>query len=437
MERLKVWGKARGFQGTLTVPGDKSISHRAIILGALADGLTEITGCSRSEDCQRTLEAIRALGMEVEGWETESLRIHGKGLRGLREPADVLDCGNSGTTMRLLAGVLSGQSFLSILTGDASLRRRPMDRIVFPLRQMGAEIRGRAQDTLPPLAVRGGGLRGVTYQNSVPSAQVKSAVLLAGLFAEGATTVIEPVASRDHTERMLEACGQPVERREREVTLVPSGTLHANRVSVPGDFSSAAFFLVAGLILPDCDLTIEEVGVNPTRTGLLEVLQAMGGAIRVLAVEGSGGEPRARLQIRSSSLKGVSIGGDLIPRLIDEIPVLAVAAACAEGKTVIRDAAELRVKESDRIRTIAVELGRMGVYTEELGDGLIIHGAQGLRGAHCQSYGDHRVAMALTVAGLRAEGETTISDAGCIRTSFPDFVDVLRRFVPDSLTRDA
>jgi 3-phosphoshikimate 1-carboxyvinyltransferase len=437
MERLKVRGTARGFQGTLTVPGDKSISHRAIILGALAEGLTEVTGCSRSEDCQRTLEAVRALGVEVEGWESESLRIHGKGLRGLREPSDVLDCGNSGTTMRLLAGVLAGQPFLSILTGDASLRRRPMDRIVFPLRQMGAEIRGRARDTLPPLAVRGGGLRGMTYRSSVPSAQVKSAVLLAGLLAEGPTTVIEPIASRDHTERMLEACGQPVERREREVTLVPSGTLQANRISVPGDFSSAAFFLVAGLILPDSDLTIEGVGVNPTRTGLLDALQAMGGAIKVLAVDGSVGEPRARLRIGSSRLKGVSIGGDLIPRLIDEIPVLAVAAACAEGKTVIRDAAELRVKESDRIRTIAVELSRMGVHTEELGDGLIIHGGQGLRGAPCQSYGDHRVAMALTVAGLRAEGETTISDAGCIRTSFPGFVEVFQGFVPDSLTRDA
>jgi 3-phosphoshikimate 1-carboxyvinyltransferase len=436
MERLKTRRTTRGLQGTLTVPGDKSISHRAIILGALAEGLTEIRGWSRSEDCQRTVEAARALGVEVEGWESELLQIHGKGIRSLREATDVLDCGNSGTTMRLFGGVLSGQPFLSVLTGDASLRRRPMDRIVLPLRQMGAEIRGRAHDTLPPLAVRGGGLRGVTYRSPVASAQVKSAILLAGLFAEGPTTVIEPVASRDHTERMLEACGQRVERGEREVTVVPPGTLRANSISVPGDFSSAAFFLVGALILPDSNLAIEGVGVNPTRTGLLEVLHGMGAAIRVLPEDGSVGEPRARLHVQSSRLKGVSIGGDLIPRLIDEIPVLAVAAACAEGKTVIRDAAELRVKESDRIRTIAVELSRMGVRTEELEDGLIIHGGEGLRGAPCESYGDHRVAMALTVAGLRAEGETTISGAECIRTSFPGFMEALQRFVPDSLARE-
>ncbi len=436
MEQLKVRGGARGLQGTLTVPGDKSISHRAIILGSLAEGLTEITGCAQSEDCQRTVEAARTLGVEVEAWESEFLRIYGKGLGGLREAADILDCGNSGTTMRLLAGVLAGQRFLSVLTGDTSLRRRPMDRIIFPLRQMGAEIRGRAQDTLPPLVVRGGGLRGVTYRSPVPSAQVKSAILLAGLFADGPTTVIEPVASRDHTERMLEACGQPVARGEREVTLIPSGTLQANRISVPGDFSSAAFFLVAGLILPDVDLIIEGVGVNPTRTGLLEVLQAMGGAIQVIQLDESVGEPRAHLRVTSSPLTGVSVGGDLIPRLIDEIPILAVAASWAEGKTVIRDAAELRVKESDRIRTIAVQLGRMGVRIEELKDGLIIHGGHVLRGAACQSYGDHRVAMALTVAGLTAEGETTILDAGPIRTSFPEFVEVLQRFVPDSLARE-
>lgn len=312
-----------------------------------------------------------------------------------------------------------------------------MDRIILPLRQMGAEIRGRAHDTLPPLAVRGGELRGVTYRSPIASAQVKSAILLAGLFARGPTTVIEPVASRDHTERMLEACGVRLERGELQVTLVPSGTLRAGRISVPGDFSAAAFFLVAGLILPDSDLTIEGVGVNPTRTGLLEVLQAMGGAVEVLPVDGRGAEePSARLRVRSSSLKGVSIGGDLIPRLIDEIPVLAVAAACAEGRTRIQDAAELRVKESDRIRTIAMELGAMGVRTEELQDGLVIHGGCGLRGARCESHGDHRVAMALTVAGLKADGETCIGDIGCIRTSFPDFVEVLARLIPGSAERE-
>ena len=435
MEQLTIRGGARGPQGSMTVPGDKSISHRAIILGALAEGVTEVSGCLRSEDCQRTLGAFRALGVEAEGWEGDILRIYGKGLRGLREAADTLNCGNSGTTIRLLAGVLAGQPFLSLLTGDASLRRRPMDRIIHPLTQMGAEIWGRARDTLPPLAVRGGSLRGVTYRSPVPSAQVKSAILLAGLFAEGPTTVIEPAASRDHTERMLTAYGQRVERSEQEVTLIPAGTLQATPISVPGDFSSAAFLLVAGLILPDSDLTIEGVGVNPTRTGLLDVLQAMGAKVQVFPVDAETGEPRAHLRVRASRLQGVSIGGDLIPRLIDEIPVLAVAAACAEGKTVIRDAAELRVKESDRIRTIAAELSRMGVRTEELPDGLIIHGGRRLQGARCEGHGDHRVAMALTVAGLQAEGQTIVRDTACIRTSFPGFVETLEHLFPNVLER--
>ncbi|MFQ5882672.1 MAG: 3-phosphoshikimate 1-carboxyvinyltransferase [Candidatus Methylomirabilales bacterium] len=437
MEQFRIRGGARGLRGTLTVPGDKSISHRAIILGALADGLTEISRYLRSQDCQRTVEAARALGVEVEGWEGEPLRILGKGFHGLREPAEVLDCGNSGTTMRLLTGVLAGQSFLSVLTGDASLRRRPMDRIILPLKQMGAGIWGRARDTLPPLVVRGAGLRGLTYQSPFASAQVKSAILLAGLFAEGPTTVVEPALSRDHTERMLDACGQRLERGDRTVTLIPSAPLKGQRMSVPGDFSSAAFFLVAGLILPDSDLTLEGVGVNPTRTGLLEVLQAMGGAVEVLQEEESAGEPRARLRVRSSHLSGVEARGDLIPRLIDEIPVLAVAAACAEGKTIIRDAAELRVKESDRIRAIAHELSRMGIATEELQDGLIIHGGISLQGACCESYGDHRMAMALTVAGLRADGETTVLDTACIQTSFPGFVEIFQDLLPGTLRREA
>ena len=264
MEQLKIRGGACGLQGKMTVPGDKSISHRAIILGALGEGLTEISGCLRSEDCHRTLEVARAVGIRVE--EGEVLRIYGKGLHGLREPGDILDCGNSGTTIRLLPGVLAGQPFLSLLTGDVSLRRRPMDRIVVPLRRMGAEIWGRAQHTLPPLAVRGGRLHGLRYHSPVASAQVKSAILLAGLFAEGPTTVIEPSRSRDHTERMLRARGQMVETAGREVTLVPTGSLRAGPISVPGDFSSAAFFIVAALILPDSDLIIEGVEVNPTRT---------------------------------------------------------------------------------------------------------------------------------------------------------------------------
>ncbi|MFQ5989836.1 MAG: 3-phosphoshikimate 1-carboxyvinyltransferase [Candidatus Methylomirabilales bacterium] len=428
MEQLRIRGHARGLQGKMTVPGDKSISHRAIILGALTEGVTEVSGTLRSEDCRRTLEAVRALGVEIQ--DEEPLLISGRGLHGLREARDILDCGNSGTTIRLLTGVLAGQSFLSILSGDASLRRRPMDRIILPLRQMGAEIWGRASDTLPPVAVRGGNLRALRYQSPIASAQVKSAILLAGLFAEGPTTVIEPSRSRDHTERMLKACGQMVETDGREVTMVPSGSLRANRITVPGDFSSAAFFLVAALILPDSDLTIEGVGVNSTRTGLLDVLQAMGGVVEVEQEEESAGEPRARLRVRSSRLKGVSIGGELIPRLIDEIPVLAVAAACAEGKTIIRDAAELRVKESDRIGVIAAELSRMEVRTEELQDGLIIHGRNSLQGAPCESHGDHRMAMAFTVAGLRAGEESSVLDTACIRTSFPGFIQTLQQLIP-------
>ncbi|MFQ5656301.1 MAG: 3-phosphoshikimate 1-carboxyvinyltransferase [Candidatus Methylomirabilales bacterium] len=437
MERLRIRGGARGVQATLTVPGDKSISHRAIILGALADGVTEIPGCLRSEDSHQTLEAARALGVEVEGWDEGLLRIHGKGFHGLREAGEILDCGNSGTTMRLLTGVLAGQPFLSLLTGDASLRRRPMDRIIVPLRQMGAKIWGRAQDTLPPLAVRGGGLRGITYESPIASAQVKSAILLAGLFAEGPTTIVEPTLSRDHTERMLASFGQPVQRSGGEVTVVPTGTVRAEQIPVPGDFSSAAFFLVAGLILPGSDITLEEIGMNPTRTGLLEVVQAMGGDVKVLRQEERAGEPRATLRIRSSRLKGVSIGGGLIPRLIDEIPVLAVAAACAAGKTIIRDAGELRVKESDRIRAIASGLNGMKIATEELQDGLIIHGGTGLQGACCNSYGDHRMAMALTVAGLQANGETSVADTACIRTSYPGFLETLQDLFPGAVTRDA
>ncbi len=431
MDQLKIKGGASGLRGKITVPGDKSISHRAIILGALGEGPTEISACLRSDDCHRTLEAIRAVGIEIEDGET--LRIYGKGLYGLREPGEILDCGNSGTTIRLLTGVLAGQPFLSLLTGDASLRRRPMDRIVIPLRRMGAEVYGRAQNTLPPLAVRGGPLHGVRYDSPVASAQVKSAILLAGLFAEGSTTVIEPSRSRDHTERMLRARGQTVETAGREVTLMPTGSLRADRIAVPGDFSSAAFFIVGALILPDSDLIIEGVGVNPTRTGLLDALEGMGAAIEVHPEEESAGEPRARLHVRTSRLKGVRLGGDLIPRLIDEIPVLAVAAACAEGKTVIRNAAELRVKESDRIRAIATELNRMAIRTEELEDGLVIHGGGTLRGTSCDSHGDHRVGMAFTVAGLRADRETTIADTACIQTSFPAFVQTLQDLIPGAV----
>lgn len=435
MERLTIRGPAPPLAGGLRVPGDKSITHRAILLGALADGTTEVRGYLAAEDCWRTTAACRALGVEVEGWGGPVLRVHGKGLRGLREAEGVLDAGNSGTTLRLLSGILAAQPFLSILTGDASLCQRPMGRIIRPLRQMGASIWGRAGDRYPPLAIRGGSLEGVRHESPVASAQVKSALLLAGLYAEGPTTVIEPSPSRDHTERLLRGFGHPVEETGRTVTVAPARGLTAVPVEVPGDFSSAAFFLVAACLVPGSRLTLAGVGLNPTRTGLLEVLQAMGAPVEVAGRREVCGEPVGDLVVSAGPLRGVSVGGALIPRLIDEIPILAVAAACAEGETEIRDAGELRVKESDRIAAVARELGRLGADVVERPDGLTIRGGRPLAGARCSSRGDHRVAMALAVAALVASGETRIADSACIGTSFPDFVPLLRTVAPGADAR--
>lgn len=430
MERLTIRGPAPPLVGRLRVPGDKSITHRAILLGALADGTSEIRGYLDGEDCWRTAAACRALGVEVEGWGSPVLRVHGKGLRGLREAEGILDAGNSGTTLRLLSGVLAAQPFLSILTGDTSLCRRPMGRIVEPLRQMGASLWGRAGDQYPPLAVRGGPLRGIRHESPVASAQVKSALLLAGLYAEGPTTVVEPAPSRDHTERILRGFGHQVEVTGRAVTVASARGLAAVPVEVPGDFSSAAFFVVAASLVPGSRLTVAGVGLNPTRTGLLEVLQAMGSAVEVQDVREVCGEPVGNLVVTARPLRGVSVGGALIPRLIDEIPILAVAAASAEGETEIRDAGELRVKESDRIAAIASELGRLGADLTERPDGLAIRGGHPLAGAPCSSRGDHRVAMALAVAALVARGETRIADTACVRTSFPGFFSLLRTVAP-------
>ncbi|HEV8661794.1 MAG TPA: 3-phosphoshikimate 1-carboxyvinyltransferase [Candidatus Methylomirabilis sp.] len=430
MERLTIRGPAPPLAGRLRVPGDKSITHRAILLGALADGTTEIRGYLAGEDCRRTAAACRALGVEVEGWGGPVLRVHGKGLHGLREAEGVLDAGNSGTTLRLLSGILAAQPFLSILTGDASLCQRPMGRIIGPLRQMGASIWGRAGDQYPPLAIRGGPLRGVRHESPVSSAQVKSALLLAGLYAEGPTTVVEPAPSRDHTERLLRGFGHPVEGTGRTATVAPARSLTAVPVEVPGDFSSAAFFLVAACLVPGSRVTLAGVGLNPTRTGLLDALQTMGATVEVVGRREVCGEPVGDLVVTAAPLRGASVGGPLIPRLIDEIPILAVAAACAEGETEIRDAGELRVKESDRIAALAAELGRLGVDVVERPDGLTIRGGRPLAGASCSSRGDHRIAMALAVAALVARGETRIADSACIGTSFPDFVPLLRTVAP-------
>jgi 3-phosphoshikimate 1-carboxyvinyltransferase len=410
-------------RGTLHVPGDKSISHRAALLGALAHGVTTVEGFLRADDCLATLRCLRALGIAIEETD-ERLIIRGGALR---EPEDVLDVGNSGTTLRLLAGVLSGQPFHSVLTGDASIRRRPMDRVAEPLRQMGARISGRAGGRLAPLSIVGGGLRGLAYTSPVASAQVKSAVLLAGLFAEGETAVREPSLSRDHTERMLGAFGVGVLRSGLEARLRGPATLRATIVRVPGDLSSAAFFLVAGAVVPGSEIVVEDVGLNPTRAGVLDVLRMMGASIRVTDLREEGGEPRGAVVVRAGRLHGTTIEGDLIPRTIDELPVLAVAACLAEGETVIRDAAELRVKESDRIAALARELGRLGAMIEARPDGLAIIGGRRLRGGRVSSGGDHRIAMALAIAGLCADGPVTIDDSACIRISFPGFEAALRQ----------
>jgi 3-phosphoshikimate 1-carboxyvinyltransferase len=350
-----------------------------------------------------------------------TLEVEGVGLRGLREPPDVLDAQNSGTTMRLLAGILSTQPFFSILTGDSSLRNRPMDRIVRPLRQMGARVSGRANDTLPPLAISGGRLQGIRYSLPMASAQVKSAVLLAGLYADGQTIVEEPAPTRDHTERMLSAMGADVRREGRAVSITPTESLSPLDVAVPGDISAAAFWLVAGVVHPDAELHLSGVGTNETRAGILEALGMMGASIDVGEKRHAGEEPISDLVVRSSVLRGVEISGDLVPRMIDEIPALAVAAVFAEGRTVVRDAQELFVKESNRAAALVCELRKLGASIEELPDGLVIEGTGGLRGGSVSGSGDHRITMALAVAALLAGGETTIEDGDSVAISYPDF----------------
>ena len=410
-----------GLAGRLRLPADKSVSHRAAVLAALAEGPSEIVGFSDAADPQRTLACLRALGVDVEG-QHEGLTLHGRP-HGFAAPDAPLDCGNSGTTMRLLAGVLAGQPFDVVLTGDASLSRRPMDRIAEPLRRMGATVD--LTDGHAPVRLTGGRLRGIDYELPVASAQVKSAVLLAGLFAEGTTTVTEPVPTRDHTERMLGL--DVVEIGGRRIISVEGGrTVKPQPWIVPRDFSAAAFFLVAGAIVPHSHIEMPGVGLNPSRSALLDVLRAMGAQVSTANERERGWEPLADLTVQNAGarLHGVHVGGALIPNLIDELPALAVAAACAEGRTEIRDAAELRHKETDRLAATAAFLRAMGAAVEELEDGLVIEGGT-LRGAAVESRGDHRIAMAAAVAGLAAEGETTVRDAECVAVSFPRFWDEL------------
>ncbi|MFD2171114.1 3-phosphoshikimate 1-carboxyvinyltransferase [Tumebacillus lipolyticus] len=418
---------AERVRGAVTIPGDKSISHRAVMFGALAEGVTSVRGFLPGADCLSTIDCFRKMGVQVEQVSATELRVNGVGLHGLREPDDVLDVGNSGTTARLILGILAGQPFHSTLTGDESIRRRPMGRVTNPLQEMGAKIDGRAGGKLAPLSVRGGGLQGMKYVSPVGSAQVKSAILLAGLFADGTTGVKEPEQSRDHTERMLRAFGVPVVEEDGYTAVRGGSSLVATEIEVPGDLSSAAFLLVAAAILPGSDLTLRGVGINPTRAGILEVLREMGANIELSNERLSGGEPIADLRVQAGALRGITVCGTLIPRLIDEIPVLAVAATQAEGVTEIRDAKELKVKESNRIATTAAELRKFGAQVEELEDGLRIVGRTKLRGgAVVQTHHDHRIAMAMAVAALAADSPVTICDWESVDVSFPGFAELVQ-----------
>ena len=417
-------------QGTLRVPGDKSISHRALMLGAIASGKTTIKGLLLGEDPHSSANCFRAMGAEISPLNTEKVVVKGVGLGNLQEPEDVLNAGNSGTTMRLMLGLLASHpgKFFTV-TGDNSLRSRPMSRVVKPLAQMGANIWGRNANSLAPLAVRGERLQPIHYHSPIASAQVKSCILLAGLMTPGQTTVTEPALSRDHSERMLKAFGAQLEidRQTNSITITGEPHLQGQEVIVPGDISSAAFWLVAAAIVPGSELLVENVGVNPTRTGILEALEMMEADIELQNQRLVAGEPVADLRVRSGKLKGCTIGGDLIPRLIDEIPILAVAAVFAQGTTLIKDAAELRVKESDRLSAIASQLNSMGAKITELPDGLEITGGTPLPGMEVESYTAHRIAMSLAIAALNATNTTTIHGAEAAAISYPDFVSTLQR----------
>ncbi len=419
--------RPRALRGSVSVPGDKSISHRAILHNAIAQGTARLENLGPGDDVRTSAACIRALGVDVEEIDRCTYLVQGRGLLGLAEPDDILDAGNSGTTARLLAGILAGQSFLSILTGDESLRSRPMDRVIDPLRAMGAEALGRRGDDYLPMAIRGGQLRGIDYTLPVASAQVKSCLLLAGAFAAGVTHLREPAASRDHTERLLAAQGADITVDGLDIVVRGGRELRAVDITVPGDTSAAAFWVVAACIHPDAEITVTNIGLSEGRTGLLDVLQEMGADVQVENRRLVGGEPVGDVTARSSRLHGVAVGGDRIPRLIDEAPILAVAACFAEGATVISDAQELRYKESDRISVVAEELTKLGAEIDERPDGMVIAGARRLAGGVGDSHKDHRMAMALAVAGLVSEEPVSVGQARSVTISYPGFWDDLER----------
>lgn len=424
--------RANSMKGELTVPGDKSISHRGIMFGAIAEGTTELEGFLDGADCHSTISCFRQMGIEI-SQDHDRVQIHGKGLYGLRQPKDMLDAGNSGTTVRLISGILAGQPFTTQLTGDASIQKRPMKRIMTPLSLMGASIRSLAGNDCAPLEIHGGSLVPIHYDSPVASAQVKSCVLLAGLYAEGQTSVTEPVPSRDHTERMLSGFGAEITSREHTATVTGHPRLIGQHITIPGDISSAAYFIAAGLICPNSDLYIRNVNTNPTRAGILTVAKQMGAKITLENQRVVSGEEVCDIHVVSSDLHGTQIDRELIPSLIDEIPVIAVMAAFAEGTTVIKDAQELKVKESNRIDSVTENLNAMGGDAIPTEDGMIIHGGRPLHGARILTRSDHRIAMSFAIAGLAADGETTFDDPGCIDISYPTFFETLRSVMDSHL----
>ncbi len=417
--------KLTNLHGEITVPGDKSISHRAVMFGSLAKGTTRITHFLEGADCLSTISCFRKMGIDIENNNGEIL-VHGKGLRGLSSPTDILDVGNSGTTTRLISGILAGQNFVSELTGDDSIQSRPMKRIMTPLLSMGADITSIKGNNCVPLRIAGHPLKAIHYDSPVASAQVKSCVLLAGMYSDGVTSVTEPVLSRNHTEIMLNYFGAQVTSEGTTASIVPEPSLHAREITVPGDISSAAYFIAAGLLVPGSEILLKNVGINPTRDGLLRVCKDMGADITMLNVN-MDGEPTADLLVRTSSLHGTTVGGEIIPTLIDEIPMIAVMAAFAEGTTIIKDAKELKVKESDRILVMAENLSRMGADITPTEDGMIIHGGKPLHGAVIDSYLDHRVAMSFAIAGLLCDGPLSIKGGDCVKISYPEFYEDLYR----------
>lgn len=418
--------KQSRLRGEVTIPGDKSVSHRSVMFGSIARGTTEIHNYLQGADCLSTIACFQKMGVEIEN-RGDVVYVHGNGLHGLKKPDCVLDCGNSGTTMRLISGILAPQSFDVELTGDASIRKRPMKRIMEPLSQMGADIRSLKNNGCAPLQITGRPLSGIHYSTAVASAQVKSAILLAGLYADGETSVTEPYVSRNHTELMLRYFGADVRTTETTAVIRPAAELHGNVVHVPGDISSAAYFIAAGLMVPDSEILIKHVGINPTRDGILHICRAMGADITLLNEQNQSGEPTADLLVKNSALHGTVIGGAVIPTLIDELPMIAAMACLAKGDTVIKDAAELKVKESNRLDVMVRGLTAMGADVEATEDGMIIHGGRPLHGAVISSHTDHRIAMTFAVAGLCADGETEILGADCVNISYPGFYEDLAK----------